>query len=385
MITKLKNCNILTNTSKNVLFGTEILVCDNKIKQIGKSASTMQTDLEIDLNGALVIPGLNNMFCFPYSLDMNFDNLVNSTEYDSSISYVKNKLEDNFNFEKFSNKLVSNGVTSSYLVDVQVFKNLSAEKLRLGYFISIDENLKDGYQVLKKEIEKLLNHSSLKPILLINHILDLNDDDISTLIEIAKNFDLTIAVRIAKTLDDSGEIDKQTGMSPISYLESLGILDRKCLLLDCTVLDKEDINILSLYENVSLALSVQSDMILGNGVAPLCAFLNKNINVVLGLDNLACSNLDMFREMYLAKNLQSVAMADSNAVSAEDIFKLATSNFEAVFEQKIGKIEEGYLADLIAIRNDRIDYNNIYDSIINLVDGNDVELTMINGEIVYKK
>ena len=385
MITKLKNCNILTNIDNNVLFGTEILVCDNKIMQIGKSDSAMQTDCEIDLDGALVIPGLNNIFCFPYALGISYDKCINSNEYDSSIAYVKNKIDNNLDCKLLQDKFLSNGITSSYLVDIEDVKNIDFDKMQLGYFVSVDENLKDSLKNVETTISAMMETNYLKPILYINNILNLSEESIELVIQIAKKFDLFISVRVAKTLDEAGEIDKETGLSPISYLESLGFLDRKCLLLDCTNLDKEDINTLSLYNDVVVGLSLESDMVLGNGIAPVCPLLNKGIKIVLGLDNLGVSNLDIFREMYLTKYLQNATLCERDVMLAKEIFNMATSNFDIFYNEKVGKVEKGYLANLIAIKNDRINFNNVYDSIINLVSGNDVTLTMVDGKIVYKK
>lgn len=376
MIIKLKNCNVLTNTSNGMLFGTEIMVCDNKIMQIGKSGSTMQTDFEIDLDGALVIPGLNNMFCFPYSLGINSSEIVNSNDFEMSISYVKNRIENNLDSKSLNQQFLAGGIAISGIIDCNNFKDFDFNTIR---FISFDSNLEENV------VKKIVESSKIKPILLLDDILKFSDEDILKFIQISNKFNLVIAVRVSKTLEIAGEIDKQTGLSPISYIESLGLLDRKCILLDCTVLDKEDINLLSQYTSVSVAISPETDMMLGNGIAPICSYLNKGINVVLGFDNLACSNIDLFREMYLAKNLQIVSLSDLSAIQSDKVFKMATDNFERILDLKVGKIKEGYLANLAVIKNNRIDYSNIYDSIINFVSSNDVVLTMINGKIVYKK
>ncbi len=95
-----------------------------------------------------------------------------------------------------------------------------------------------------------------------------------------------------------------------------------------------------------------SNLKLGNGFAPIQKMLDAGVNVALGTDGSSSNNnLNMFEEMHLAAMIHKAANQEPTCIPAYTALEMATVNGAKALglENAIGKIEEGYLADLIMI------------------------------------
>ena len=111
------------------------------------------------------------------------------------------------------------------------------------------------------------------------------------------------------------------GMSPTRYFDSLGLFDYGGGGFHCVWFDEGDMQVFK--ERGLWAVSCPaSNAKLASGVAPLCEFLDRGINLALGTDGASSNNaLDMFREMYLACVLQKLRRGDAAACPAGDLLQ----------------------------------------------------------------
>ena len=113
-------------------------------------------------------------------------------------------------------------------------------------------------------------------------------------------------------------------MTPIELLESIGFLDVPCILAHCVHCDKDDVEVLKKYD-VTIATNPSSNLVLGSGIAPLYSYIRNEINVSIGTDGPASNNaLDMFKEMFLADNLQAGVLNQAYILTVVDAIKMAT-------------------------------------------------------------
>ena len=141
--------------------------------------------------------------------------------------------------------------------------------------------------------------------------------------------------------------------------------------------------------NVNIVSCPASNLKLGSGIAPLNSMNRLGINIALGTDSSASNNaLDMFREMYLASTLQKGIMHSASVMKAEDILKMATINgAKALGLKNVGKIKEGYKADLIMLdlnTPNLTPLNNVESAVVYSAGVQNVILTMVNGNILYE-
>jgi 5-methylthioadenosine/S-adenosylhomocysteine deaminase len=110
----------------------------------------------------------------------------------------------------------------------------------------------------------------------------------------------------------------------------------------------------------------------------------------LGTDGAASNNdLDMFEAMRQAAFLHKLTSGDPRAVSAHQALTMATIGGARALgmQDRLGSLEAGKLADVIAIRTDRARQVPMYDPVSHLVyttHGDDVVLTVVNGRILMQ-
>jgi len=115
------------------------------------------------------------------------------------------------------------------------------------------------------------------------------------------------------------------------------------------------------------------------------------VNVGIGTDGAASNNrLDMFSEMRLAALLAKGASGDAAALPASQALEMATLNAAKALcmEEKIGSIEAGKMADLVAVRIADPEVLPCFDPISHLVyvaGREHVSHVWVAGELRYQK
>ncbi len=207
----------------------------------------------------------------------------------------------------------------------------------------------------------------------------------------AKSFsdknDLLIHMHLSETQKEVSDSIEKYGKRPVEYLDSLDFLNDKCVFAHSIWLNNEELEILK-ENNCSLVYNPCSNMKLSSGVFRFDDIKKKGINICLGTDGAASNNnLDMFDEMKIGSLLQKSNNIDSEAAKAEDVLIAATENGAKALKKKTGKIEEGYLADLILIDLKETYFNPCYNfvsSVVYAAKGDCVSDVICNGKIIMR-
>ena len=179
------------------------------------------------------------------------------------------------------------------------------------------------------------------------------------------------------------------GMTPIAYVDSLGVFDVPCIAAHCVYATKEDIALMA-RKGVSVAICPKSNMKLGNGFSPAKEMLEAGINVCLGTDGCGSNNsLNMFAEMNAAALVYKGANHAAQCVGAEDVLTMATlGGAKAVGHAgELGVIREGALADLALVNlcePQFIPAHNIVSGLVYSSTGAEVDTVLVNGEILME-
>lgn len=196
-------------------------------------------------------------------------------------------------------------------------------------------------------------------------------------------------IHAAETKQERDEMISRHALSPIAYLEQLGILDQNTLLVHAVWTDDKDIEIIA-KRGAKISHNPESNMKLGSGIAPVPRFLQEGIAVGLGTDGAASNNAaDLFRTMSITAKLHKVNTGDPTAMNARTVLELATiRGAEAIgMDKEIGSLEIGKQADLIIVNTNSPHLLPIYHPASVLVysaSGADVTDVMIDGKLVVK-
>ena len=215
-----------------------------------------------------------------------------------------------------------------------------------------------------------------------------NEELLRYISELAHSYKAEVWTHNSETKSEYEGCIERHGMSPTRYFDSLGLFDYGGGGFHCVWFDEGDMQI---FKDRGLwAVSCPaSNAKLASGVAPLCEFLDRGINLALGTDGASSNNaLDMFREMYLACVLQKLSHSDAAACPAEDVLMAACSGgARAMGLGSCDCLAEGKAADLAVISMSRPNMRPVHAIAKNLVYSGTrdcVRLTMVAGKILYE-
>lgn len=133
---------------------------------------------------------------------------------------------------------------------------------------------------------------------------------------------------------------RPTGMSPVAYLDSLGVLHAGLVAAHCVQVDEHDASLLAL-RGVGVALCPRSNARLGVGRPPLPLLLRAGVNVCVGTDSLASADT-----LNVLEDVAALHRAFPE-VDARTLLTLATANgARALGMTDLGVIAPGMSAAL---------------------------------------
>jgi 5-methylthioadenosine/S-adenosylhomocysteine deaminase len=223
------------------------------------------------------------------------------------------------------------------------------------------------------------------------HALYTNSDEtLQSARKLADKYHKPLVIHLDETKSEHEDALKTRGKTPTAVLDSLGVLSGWTLAAHGVWLSDADLDLLQ-ARGAGLAHNPSSNMKLASGAAPVVKILARGIPVGLGTDGVAGSNNDhnLMEEMDLAAKLQKLVTSDPRALSAEQVFSMATDlGAKALhMDALIGSIAKGKRADLITIRLNSpasMPLYNVYSQLAYALKGSDVADVMVNGRWIVR-
>ena len=182
--------------------------------------------------------------------------------------------------------------------------------------------------------------------------------------------------------------ERRNGVSPVEYLDSLGLLNYGGLFFHGVHVTSEDMDIMK-KRNIAVVTNPCSNLKLSSGIAPIQDYLNKGIRLAIGTDGAGSNNsLDMFKEMYLVSTLAKLKENDASVVDGSLVLKMACHDGAlAMGTPETDSLAAGKKADLIVIdlhSPNMQPENNIVKNLVYSGSKSNVKLTMIDGVVRYE-
>lgn len=207
--------------------------------------------------------------------------------------------------------------------------------------------------------------------------------------DFARKNNLKIHIHLSETEKEVKDcMEQHDGMSPVEYLDSLGVLGPDVIAAHSLWLSDRDVEILG-ERGVTCVHNINSNLKLTSGYKFRYNELrDAGANVCIGTDGCASSNnLDMLEAMKTSAVVQKAWRKDSAAMPISELIAMATSNAGKALDLDIGKIEEGALADIIIVDTDSYHFmspapfeaNLIYSAHSDCIDS-----VICNGRFVMK-
>jgi len=202
---------------------------------------------------------------------------------------------------------------------------------------------------------------------------------------------LGISAHVAESRSVVDAVRQQHGKNGVvEFLQQFGIPARNSIFAHSVHVSRDEIQILR-ETGSSVSHNPISNMMLGDGVAPVIEMLRQGVNVALGTDGAASNHSqDLFDTMKAASLLQKVHHQDAGAIKPYEVLHMATLGGARALglESLCGSIEVGKRADLIFVDIDTAHFqpvNDIVSQIVHCAKASDVKTVIVNGEILMRE
>lgn len=195
------------------------------------------------------------------------------------------------------------------------------------------------------------------------------DETLKKVAVLAQEMDTPIHIHLHETAQEIAESIEKYGMRPSQRLMDLGLLSPLTQCAHMTQVDEIDIAILQ-QSGAHIIHCPESNLKLASGFCPVDKLLKAGVNVALGTDGAASNNdLDLFSELKTAAILAKAVSGNAAAVDAHTALRMATLNGAKALgiDDKVGSIEFGKHADIIAIHVGDLDLQPMYNPASQLV------------------
>jgi 5-methylthioadenosine/S-adenosylhomocysteine deaminase len=369
--------------------------------------SRYQAAQTIDARGRLVLPGfINGHTHVPMTLFRGLHDDVTLNDWLYKYIFPAEAKNVNEEFVRWGTRLaaaeqIRSGVTT--FADMYYFEDAVAEETKaagmrgvLGEtFIDFPapdnkthaEMLAYTEKFLKKWQGDPLIHAAPAP----HSIYTCSKKTIQDAAALARKYNAPLLMHVGEMKKEWEDSQKANGMSPVQYLEKMGVLGPDLVAAHCIFVDEADRRLLAARQ-VGCVHNPSSNMMIASGVAPVPEMRAAGIAVGLGTDGPAGSNndLDLMEEIDLAAKLAKISKMDPLALNAKAVVEMATIDGARALhmEKEIGSLEVGKKADLTLIslgEPNAVPMYDIYAQIAYSLKGSEVETVVIGGRLVMRE
>lgn len=397
----IKNISYLDIEEEKIVDKADIFIEENKIKKIGENLD-QKADQVLDGENKLLTPGFVNAHThLGMSYFRNYaDDLALMDWLENEIWPIEAKLNEEDIYWSSLLSIIENiksGVTS--------FCDMYYEMDRVGD-AAIEAGIRgvltrgmtdvDGKGEEKlQEFDDLYNNyheksnGRIKVVPAPHAIYTCSTEFLK---EIAKRslerYDSLIHIHLSETLTEVENSKKEYGMTPIEYVNSLGLLDSQIIAAHCVHITDEEIELVK-DKKFYPVYNPSSNLKLASGFTPVDKLLKNNITMALGTDgDSSNNNQDFVEEMHIGGIVNKAVTMNEKAVPAIEILKMATVNgARALGFENLGLIKEDYLADLTIFDLDSNSFtprNNLISALVYSANSSDVEAVICDGNFIMK-
>ena len=373
-----------------------VLIEGNRFKKISAGEIETRADKEIDGSHFAIIPPFYNGHCHAamvllrgYADDMPLQKWLNESIWPME---AKLTADDIYKGSRLAIlEMIKSGTV--FFCDMYWEEEMTAraaEEMGIRAAIGISLMDRQTEDVKRRGLEKLKHPRYSDRVFLTaapHAIYTVGTDLLQRCQRAAGENDTYLTVHLAETIGEEMECKRQhNGLTPVEYMESIGLLTPKTILAHVVHVSKRDQDILAKTRAVCVH-NPASNMKLSSGVFKMKELEESGCRVILGTDGASSNNnLDMLEEMKLAA-LLAKCYADPEAAPAADVLDMATRRGAEAFGIDAGVIAEGKLADalLVDLRNEKlVPGYNLASNIVYSADSSCIDTVICNGEVVME-
>lgn len=395
-----KNINYLDLENEKIIEGADIFIEGNLIKKIGNNLQIKASEV-IDGNFLLMTPGfVNGHTHLGMSYFRNYaDDLKLMDWLENEIWPIENKLTaDDIYWSSLLSicENIKSGVTNfcdmyyemDRVCDATIISGIRGTLTR-----GLTDNDGKGKEKLKSVRELYNNYHNkangrIKVVPAPHAIYTCSENFLREISDLSKDLDGIINIHLSETKGEVENSLKEHGMTPISYVNSLGLLDNHVIAAHCVHITDEEISLIKDKKFYPI-YNPTSNLKLASGFTPVEKLLKNNIIMGIGTDGDSSNNSqNLIQDMHIGAIVNKAREMDEQAVKAIEILKMATINGQrALGISKAGLIKEDYLADLTIFNLKSSNFtpkNNLINALVYSATAEDVRDVLCDGKFVMR-
>jgi 5-methylthioadenosine/S-adenosylhomocysteine deaminase len=204
----------------------------------------------------------------------------------------------------------------------------------------------------------------------------------------AKSIGISAHVAESKSVVEFTQ-EKHGKSGVVEFLDDFGIPGSTSIFAHCVHISELEIQLLK-ERGASVSHNPVSNMMLGDGVAPVVVMLREGVTVALGTDGAASNHSqDLFETMKTASLLQKVHHLDPGIIDPYTVLRMATAGGARALGLGSlgGTIEVGKRADLILVQLDAVHnqpVNDLFSQLVHCAKASDVQTVIVNGRVLMR-
>lgn len=206
---------------------------------------------------------------------------------------------------------------------------------------------------------------------------------------LARDWDVGVHIHVSESRDEVQMSQEEFGLSPVQWLDDIGVLDERWQLVHCVWLSPDEMDIVARRGSLIVHCPV-SNMYLASGIAPVGEWRRRGIPVALATDGPGSNNSqDMLEVLKTTACLQKVGSLDAQALLPGDVLEMALHGGARAMrlDGQIGRLAPGALADIVLVNLARPHIAPVHSAASALVynaNGNDVDTVIVGGDILLR-
>lgn len=248
----------------------------------------------------------------------------------------------------------------------------------------------DGLNVTADLVNTFRQHPLLKPYVVLHAPFTCSPELYQEASEKARSWGIKVCSHVAETAAEFDQLLEKYNLTPVEWLESLGVLNRDFIAIHAIHLTDHDKQILR-QRAIGVIHNPHSNMMLGSGICPVPGLVDLGVRVGIGTDSASSNNsLSMLSELQTAAKLHKLSSMDPSILPARQVLKMATSVNADIFglEDVTGCLSTGFSADLILIdpsTPNMIPLHDPYAQIVYSMENHNIESLVVAGRLIMEK
>lgn len=390
----------------NVIFDSDIRIEGNIIKEIGKNLNRIEGEEIVEGKSLLVTPGLCDThthigqqllkgrvldadgiiwkdIMLPFESSLTSEKMSLNTRY-ALIEMIKGGTTSFIDAGSYYMDSACEEIVKSGMRAAVTYSSMDDETLPPSILNSVEEVLEKNDDLY----EKWNNKGLIQVYYSIRSLMSVSEKLIMEVAKHAKERNTMLQAHMNEYQKEVDYVIEKTGLPPYEYLDSLNVLDKNFIGAHSLILTEKEKEII---KNNDIKISQCPFSNSGKALANTPELLRKGIKIGIGSDGTAHGGLSLWDEMKILRCMMNVTWGvqeqNRSIMPAKSLLKFSMENGEYFLRKKIGKIKEGYLADLIFIdlKQSHLWYSQNYtNTLFECVNKGDIIHSMVDGKWIMR-